>query len=83
MKKCNIIIISESHFSDRNKCPKNSVSYVDLKKIPSNEPRGGIAFIKNKSWDVQLEDLHFNFRDCAVCKVSNTDFVIAAPYTPL
>ena len=74
MKKFNIIIISESHFSDRIKCPQNFRIICRSEKIPSKEPRGGVAIFKNKSWDVQLEDLHVNFQDCAFCKVSNTDF---------
>ena len=75
-------MINESHFNERIKCPKDFSFICRSERISSTVPRGGVAIFQNKSWDVQLEDLHVKFRDCAVCKISNTDFIIAAPYIP-
>ena len=74
-----VIIIVETHFGTRLKCPENFVCIGRSDPIPSKRPRGGVAVFKRFTYPYQLEIIS-KFRDCIVIQVKNTDLIIAAIY---
>ena len=79
-KQYDIIVISETHFSERIKCPANFIHVAHSSKIVSKKPRGGVAVYKNIKFEKKLEIITCNLRDCVV--VQTGDVTIAAMYIP-
>ena len=44
-----VVVVTETHFSDRIKCPDDFMLIGRSKKIASKKPRGGVAIYKKKS----------------------------------
>ena len=68
-----IVIISETHFAVRIKCPEDFMYIGRSKEIKSKRARGGVALFKKKNSDLQMEIVCDSFRDCVICRICNTD----------
>ena len=77
-----ILILSETHFSQRIKCPDDFTFICRSEQVLSKKPRGGVALYKNKKFESQVEVICDNLRDCVVCQVADTDLTLAAVYIP-
>ena len=75
------IVINETHFGARLKCPDEFICTGRSDIISSKRPRGGVAVYKRLSYPYQLE-IVTKLRDCVVVKIKNTDLIIAAIYIP-
>ena len=82
MNSYDLLVISETHFSERIKCPLNFSFIGRSSKILSKKPRGGVALFKHKNFENSIEVICDSFRDCLVCRVSDTDIIIVAMYIP-
>ena len=60
-KKFDIVVIIESHFNVRIKCPPDFTYVTRSKKIDSKTPKGGVAVFKNNKCDLDIEILCHNF----------------------
>lgn len=81
-KKFDVVVLSETHFNVRIKCPPGFTYIARSKKIDSKTPRGGVAVFKNNSCDLEIEVLCQSLRDCVVCEIKNTDLIFVAAYIP-
>ena len=77
-----IIVITETHFGVRTRCPELFEIICRSKPLESKKPRGGVAIYKKKSLQIQLDVICSEFRDCVVVRIRNTDMVIAGMYIP-
>ena len=76
-----ILIISETHFNIRIKCPENFVSVEKSPPTESKRPRGGVAIYKKIHCALQFTTL-LNIQDCTVCEINNTNTILIAIYIP-
>ena len=81
-KKIDILIINETHFNQRIKCPPNFLYVGRSAKVESKSPRGGVAIYKNIELTLTLDVLCDSLRDCVIVGLKDTDLVIAAQYIP-
>ena len=77
-----ILVISETHFGQRLKCPDGFCCVSRSKCLKSKKPRGGVALFKRKTCMVQMDALDMDFRDCVVVYFRDCDVVMAAIYIP-
>ena len=82
LKKFDIVLINETHFNERIKCPDGFIFEGRSEKIESKTPRGGVAVFKNKQCSINIEIICNSMRDCIVFEVKNSSMVIAAQYIP-
>ena len=82
MKRYDVLILSETHFAQRIKCPDDFTFISRSDEVLSKKPRGGVAVYKNKKFENQIEVICKSFRDCVVCHIASTDITIAAMYIP-
>ena len=73
-----VLIIQESHFNIRIRCPKGFLFITRLELIESKSPRGGVTVFKNISYDFDIEKVS-NFRDSVIMKIKSSDVIIASP----
>ena len=77
-----IIIISETHFNIRSKCPNGFFLVGRSQNIKSTKPRGGVAVYKNNKTAINIKIISLDFRDCVVFETVDTNFVVVAMYIP-
>ena len=75
-----IIIIPETHFGVRVRCPKDFLFISRSQRVKSKVPRGGVAVYKNVQSDFDIDVICNDLRDCIIMKIRNTELIIAAPY---
>ena len=76
-----ILVIGETHFNIRCKCPEKFELIARSKAVESKRDRGGVAIYKRLDSNLDITILH-DFPDCLVCEVKFTDIVIIAMYIP-
>ena len=76
-----IVVISETHFNIRTKCPTNFILLERSPPIESKRPRGGVAIYKKIHCSLELVTL-LNLPDCIVCEIKDTDVILVAVYIP-
>lgn len=76
-----IIVLTETHFNIRSKCPENFVIVATSPPTESKRPRGGVAIYKKIHCPLQFTTL-LNIPDCTVCEIQNTNIVLIACYIP-
>ena len=76
-----IIVISETHFGKRSKCPKGFCLVDRSEPIDSVKPRGGVAIYKRYTKNIETK-LKLKLPDCIVITIVNTKVVIMALYIP-
>ena len=81
IQKSDILIVSETHFNKRTKCPDNFVLLEYSPHIESKRPRGGVAVYKKIHCPIQTITL-LNLPDCTVCEILGTNIVLVAIYIP-
>ena len=77
-----VIVISETHFNERTRCPEGFAYEGRSQKVPSKIPRGGVAIYRNVRSHIQVEVLCDSLRDCVVFEIKHSNLVIAAQYIP-
>ena len=77
-----ILIIQETHFNIRTKCPENFYLVDRSKALPSKRPRGGVAIYQSFNCKVKLQELDVDIDDCVVAEICDSNIVIAAFYIP-
>ena len=77
-----IVVITESHFNVRVKCPDGFIFCGRSKPIESKQARGGVAVYRNLHFQFNVDVITDIFRDAVVLRVRNTNLVIAAVYIP-
>ena len=79
-----VLIITETHFKVRAKCPTGYFLVAKSKTIykPQSKGRGGVAvYKKNDSvFDIDIESV--DFCDIVLFNIKNTNFTFAATYLP-
>ena len=82
LKKFDVVIINETHFNVRIKCPDGFVFEGRSEKIESKAPRGGVAVYRNIKCALNIDMICGTLRDCVIFEVRNSNLVIAAQYIP-
>ena len=82
LKTFDIVIINETHFNVRIKCPEGFIFEGRSEKIESKTPRGGVAIYRNIKCSINIDIICGTLRDCVVFEVRNSNLVIAAQYIP-
>ena len=77
-----IVIINETHFGVRARCPDGFLLVGGSSKLNSKVHRGGVAIYKNLSCNFPLELVYDGLKDCVICGVPNSDFILAGIYIP-
>ena len=77
-----IVILSETHFNIRTKCPEGFYLVGRSKSTESKKSRGGVAVYKNISSNLKLSVISETFKDCIIFEICNTAIVIVAMYIP-
>ena len=80
LSKFDVIIIQETHFGVRVRCPKDFLFISRSQRVKSKVPRGGVAVYKNVQSDFDIDVICNDLRDCIIMKIRNTKLIIAAPY---
>ena len=80
-QRTDILIITETHFNKRTKCPKDFVLLESSPPIESKRPRGGVALYKRIHCSLEFITL-LNLPDCIVSEVIDTNIIIIAIYIP-
>ena len=76
------MILSETHFNIRTKCPEGFYIVGRSKASESTKARGGVAVFKNLSSNLKLKVIIDNLIDCVIFEICNTPIVIMALYIP-
>ena len=82
MKTFDIVVLNETHFNERVKCPDGFIFEGRSTKVDSKVPRGGTAIYKNKQSPLCIEIVCNTLRDCVIAEVKNSGIVIVAQYIP-
>ena len=82
IKDINILIIVETHFNIRQKCPENFYLVGRSKMIPSEKPRGGIALYKNFNCRLKLHVIEDNLPDCIIVEICESSIILVGLYIP-
>ena len=75
-----IIILQETHFGKRIKCPEGFLFIARSQTVVSKVPRGGVAVFKNMACHFEIETICSELRDCVILRVKSSNLIIAAPY---
>ena len=59
--KFDLVIINETHFGVRSKCPENFTLIGRSKKVISKLPRGGVAIYRSPSCPLDIELIYDGF----------------------
>ena len=70
-KNFDIIVINETHFGDRARCPEGFTFISRSKKTPLKDPRGGVAVFLNSLCNFQIEVICDSLNDCSICKIKD------------
>ena len=54
LKKFDIVLLNETHFNERIKCPEGFVFEGRSEKIHSKSPRGGVAVYRNTQCSLNI-----------------------------
>ena len=76
-----ILIINETHFNKRTKCPSNYILVESSPPKESKRPRGGVAIYKRVHCSLQFNTI-LNLPDCTVCEIIDTNILLIAMYIP-
>ena len=82
LSKNDIVILSETHFNIRTKCPEGFYVVGRSKAADSPKPRGGVVVYKNKSSSLKLNVIIDSLKDCVIFEICNTPIIIVALYIP-
>ena len=77
-----ILIIVETHFGIRTKCPRNFVLIARSKIRESKKARGGVALYKRADSTLSLKVMCEDLFDTLVIEVENTPAIFVATYIP-
>ena len=80
-QRTDILVITETHFNKRTKCPTNFTLLERSPPVQSKRPRGGVAIYKKIHCSLQFVTL-LNLPDCIVSEIMDTNIVIIAIYIP-
>ena len=75
-----IVIIGETHFNIRIKCPEKFYLVGKSKPLFSKKPRGGIAVYKKYNSRIKLRLLSDDFPDAVILEIEGSNIVIMAIY---
>ena len=76
-----VLVICETHFNVRSKCPDNFFLVEKSPPTESKRPRGGVAIYKKIHCSLQFTTL-LNIPDCTVCEIQDTNIILVALYIP-
>ena len=82
IEEIDILIIQETHFNIRIKCPEKFYLVGRSDALPAKKPRGGVAIYQSFNCKVKLEKIDIDIDDCVVAEICDSNVVIAAPYIP-
>ena len=77
-----ILVITESHFAIRTKCPDNFILIARSVPRESKAPRGGVAIYKRSTSTLELKLICDKLYDMVVVEVEDTSAIIVAAYIP-
>ena len=77
-----ILVIVETHFNVRSKCPDNFILVGRSKPIAAKSPRGGVAVYKNKVSNLIIDIVCDSLPDCVVFELRNSNTLFIACYIP-
>ena len=66
IKNFDILIINETHFNQRIKCPDGFMFEGRSEKIESKSPRGGVAIYKNIKCSLIIDIVCASLHDCVI-----------------
>ena len=75
-----ILIINETHFNIRSKCPEKFYLIGKSKPIQANKARGGVAIYRSFACNVRLQVIDMDFPDCVIAEICDSNVIIAAFY---
>lgn len=81
-EQCEILIIVESHFNVRSKCPDNFSLIGRSKATASKSPRGGVALYKSNSSKLIIDIVCDSLPDTLIFELRNSSIVFIACYIP-
>ena len=81
-EECEILVIVESHFNVRSKCPNNFSLIGRSKPVASKSPRGGVAVFKNNKSELLIDVLCDSLQDSIIFEIRNSTIVFIACYIP-
>ena len=76
-----VLIINETHFNKRTKCPDNYILVENSPPTESKRPRGGVAIYKRIYCPLQFITI-LNLPDCIVCEIIDSNILLIAIYIP-
>ena len=79
---CDILVISETHFNIRTRCPDGFFLAGRSKPSGDKRPRGGVAVFTNMNAQLKINILSDEFVDILVFEIENTNIGVIAPYIP-
>ena len=81
IQSSDIVVITETHFNIRTKCPSNFILLDKSPPTESKRPRGGVAIYKKIHCTLQFTTL-LKITDCIVCEIKHTNIILIALYIP-
>ena len=81
IQESDVLIISETHFNKRTKCPNDYILIENSPPTESKRPRGGVAIYKRIHCPLQFVTI-LNLPDCIVCEIIDTNILLIAIYIP-
>ena len=75
-----ILVIVESHFNIRSKCPDNFTLVGRSKPLAAKSPRGGVAIYKNKGSNLIIDIVCDSLPDCVIFELRNSTALFIACY---
>ena len=82
IKNCEILVISETHFNVRHKCPEGFSLIERSKVIESKSPRGGVAVYKNVKSELEFTATNDFLTDGVIVDINNSPITLIAYYIP-
>ena len=77
-----ILVVIESHFNVRSKCPDNFTLVGRSKPTAAKSPRGGVAVYKSNTSNLIIDVVSDSLPDCVVFELRNSTALFIACYIP-
>ena len=81
-EQCEILVVVETHFNVRSKCPDNFSLIGRSKPVASKSPRGGVALYKCNSSTLMIDVVCDSLPDTLIFEIRNSTIAFIACYIP-
>ncbi len=79
---CDILIINETKFNTRAKCPEGFIIIGRSQPSGNKTPRGGVIVYRRTKSNIDAEMITNDFTDCVIIRILPLNYICIAPYIP-